>query len=134
MLIDRLCIYFAFTLSFVHRHQQYKMPQILYLTRLTPLSVKSKRKENKMESELLYRSEIRIPFPSAEKAELVAQVLSVDEELQPDRMLIEYTTEQEDLVVKLAAVDLKLLRTGVSSFSDMLSVAVRTILEFQDDV
>ena len=101
------------------------------------MSDQSQRKVSQAEMEAqqqVYRSEIRIHFPSAEKAELVAQVLAVDEELQPDRMTVEYSAENEDLVVKLAAVDLKLLRIGVSSFTDMLSVAVRTILEFDETV
>lgn len=73
---------------------------------------------------------LKIQMESAEHAHFVASSLQVDEELQPLKGKKSFSVEHNVLVVDLYAVDEKTLRIGVCSVTDMLSVALRTLLEF----
>jgi len=61
---------------------------------------------------------------------MVQQCMDVDDELQPTRLSRVLTAEGEYLIIDFHAADSKILRVGVSSFLDMVTVAAKTILEF----
>ena len=73
---------------------------------------------------------LRMAFPDARKAEVVANTLAVDDELQPDKITKAITTEGNVLVVDYAATEHRLLRVAVSSMFDSVNVASKTVREF----
>jgi tRNA threonylcarbamoyladenosine modification (KEOPS) complex Pcc1 subunit len=50
-----------------------------------------------MEASLPFHSRIVLQFQSPEQAEIVRKVLSVDEELQPQRLTISFSTSQDHM-------------------------------------
>lgn len=87
--------------------------------------------------ELPFHSRITIPCESVEQAEIMCQVLSVDEELQPNKLVLTYSTNKDSmtkdsphLFIDINASDLRMLRVGVSSALDMILVSAKTLLQF----
>ncbi|KAJ8324693.1 tRNA processing [Batrachochytrium dendrobatidis] len=76
---------------------------------------------------------LNIPFGSSKFADVAAQVLSVDNELQQSMIQRSISTHNSELIVAFTSPSLKMLRTSVSSFFDMASLVARTIAEFGDD-
>lgn len=72
-------------------------------------------------------------MPSSSKAQLIQDVLEVDEELQPDKVCKSFAVEGSALNVHLVSCDLKVLRVAVSYFYDMLTVALKTLLQFDNE-
>lgn len=81
-----------------------------------------------------YESELRLSFPSEEKARVLMECLSVDEELQPTKISrafsVEESAEGAVLVVKFVSTESRVLRVAMSSFMDMAIVSCKTMLEF----
>jgi hypothetical protein len=81
-----------------------------------------------------YKSEIRLQFESQEKARVLMDCLSVDEELQPTKISRSFSVEPATtgavLVVNFVATEPKVLRVAMSSFYDMAIVSCKTMLEF----
>jgi hypothetical protein len=82
------------------------------------------------DSEFPHTSCIRVSFGSAYEADLVSQALSVDEELQPQKITRRCSVQGSDLVVDFYAVDLKLLRVSMSGIFDSIIVLTKTLNEF----
>lgn len=87
--------------------------------------------------DLPFHSRIAIQCQSVEQAEIMCQVLSVDEELQPNKLVLTYSTNKDSmtedspqLFVDIDASDLRMLRVGVSSALDMILVSSKTLLQF----
>ena len=77
-------------------------------------------------------------------AEMVARALSVDEELQPEKVQRQFTCSSIDglqggngggaqLTATFSASDARMLRVSLSSFYDMTAVCLQTLLEFDGD-
>ena len=77
-----------------------------------------------------YNCALRFRFESGEKATIISQTLSVDKELQTNKIQKWFEVENNDLVVRFRTTELKLLRVSVSSLCDMAAVAVQTLEEF----
>ena len=79
-----------------------------------------------------YCGSVRINFPSERQACIVRDCMIVDEELQPQKVTKNFEVEGADLVIHVQATELRMLRVALSSFFDMVSVSVKTLLEFDD--
>lgn len=71
-----------------------------------------------------------VPFPTADQAQIVCNAISVDEELRPDCVHREISTQGNTVVVKFAAVDVRTLRAAAGTFCDLLALACRAIEAF----
>ncbi len=74
--------------------------------------------------------EVSIPFEREELAEMVLKTLSVDTELREDVVSRNYRRDGCCFIAVFKGQSPKMLRTCVTSFFDMLLVAVRTIERF----
>ncbi|KAL3696915.1 hypothetical protein R1sor_010991 [Riccia sorocarpa] len=72
----------------------------------------------------------RVEYPTEEQAKIVMTTLSVDAELQPDKVARSMTVEGQHLLISFKATEARYLRASVSAFMDMLMLATRTIEEF----
>eukprot|EP01038_Epipyxis_sp_PR26KG_P007493 gene7493-10209_t len=79
-----------------------------------------------------YESIIKINFGSPVRASMVKNCLEVDDELQPNKTWKIIEVNGEILMIKFRATDLKMLRVAISSFMDMIIVASKTLLEFEE--
>lgn len=61
---------------------------------------------------------------------MVYNTLIVDTELRDDLVQRSYRVEQHEFCIKFTSKNAKMLRTSVSSFFDMLLLAVRTLEKF----
>lgn len=77
-----------------------------------------------------YTFSIRCPFPSSNHATIVANTLSVDEELRPQFVTRDITADGSSLIVRFAAVDLRTLRAASATFCDLLDLSCRTLEAF----
>jgi tRNA threonylcarbamoyladenosine modification (KEOPS) complex Pcc1 subunit len=78
-----------------------------------------------------YVGVVRINFPNERQANIVKDCMEVDEELQPERVTKKFHIESEStLCCTVAALDLKMLRVALSSYYDMVTVSIKTLLEF----
>ncbi len=77
-----------------------------------------------------YTFSIRCPLPSPNHATIVANTLSVDEELRPQFVTREITADGSCLIVRFAAVDLRTLRAASATFCDLLNLSCRTLEVF----
>ncbi|KAI9907894.1 hypothetical protein PsorP6_003853 [Peronosclerospora sorghi] len=107
---------------------------------------------------LIFPSDISLSFPEEMDADYVLQTLTVDDELQPEKI---HRTHRDPCVCRpnnlshliillpvimhmklfflrvvscshFAATEIRLLRAAVSSFYDMSVLAARTLLEFKE--
>ncbi len=75
--------------------------------------------------------EVRVPFCRAELAEMVHKTLAVDTELREDVVSRSYRVEGGgEFVAVFRGRSAKMVRTCVTSFFDMLLLAVRTAERF----
>mmetsp|Transcript_10509 Transcript_10509/g.15995 ORF Transcript_10509/g.15995 Transcript_10509/m.15995 type:complete len:85 (-) Transcript_10509:162-416(-) len=84
-----------------------------------------------MDSQREYNATLKIAYKSEAHARMVQQCLSVDDELQPERVSKELIISDSLLVIKFYAADVKILRVALSSFFDMVTVATKTLQEFE---
>lgn len=73
---------------------------------------------------------INIPFATPEHAQMAARAVSVDEELQKDKCDRQVVADGSTVTATITATEARVLRVAVSSYFDMMSVAVRTLREF----
>jgi len=59
--------------------------------------------------------------------------MEVDEELQPLKVTKTFDVEGNVLAVHIQATEVRMLRVALSSFFDMVTVSVKTLLEFDSD-
>jgi tRNA threonylcarbamoyladenosine modification (KEOPS) complex Pcc1 subunit len=80
---------------------------------------------------ILYKYDLEVDYPRPEWAQYVANSLAVDKELKPQKITKTITVVNgKTLKVKFVCVDLKLLRTAVTSFYEFLILATNTLIEF----
>lgn len=77
-----------------------------------------------------YTFKTKVPFPSAADAEAVCATLSVDNELQPDKVAKKLSVEGNELVAEFSATETRLLRAAVAAFLDLLNLSTRTLEQF----
>jgi tRNA threonylcarbamoyladenosine modification (KEOPS) complex Pcc1 subunit len=70
---------------------------------------------------------MRLPLLSESNAQIAAVALSVDEELRPALVTRIVSADGQALVVEVAAVDARALRSSVLGFLDMAGVVVRAL-------
>eukprot|EP01106_Pelomyxa_sp_JSP_P004596 TRINITY_DN17217_c0_g1_i1.p1 TRINITY_DN17217_c0_g1~~TRINITY_DN17217_c0_g1_i1.p1 ORF type:complete len:103 (-),score=39.17 TRINITY_DN17217_c0_g1_i1:105-377(-) len=77
-----------------------------------------------------YQLTVRIPFASERHARIVYASVSVDKELKPDVINKTLSVEGNAFVGRFVSVDVRLLRTSVSSFFEAVTLATETINTF----
>lgn len=77
-----------------------------------------------------YTFTTKVPFSSAADAEAVCATLSVDNELQPDKVTKKLSVEGNELVAEFSATETRLLRAAVAAFLDLLNLSIRTLEKF----
>eukprot|EP00465_Bigelowiella_longifila_P011273 CAMPEP_0185263304 /NCGR_PEP_ID=MMETSP1359-20130426/13757_1 /TAXON_ID=552665 /ORGANISM="Bigelowiella longifila, Strain CCMP242" /LENGTH=91 /DNA_ID=CAMNT_0027850717 /DNA_START=111 /DNA_END=386 /DNA_ORIENTATION=- len=81
-------------------------------------------------AEPTYQYTLSIAFPSEKDAETVFKVLTVDEEVRPDRIKRGIQREKEKLKIEFSASELRYLRVAVSTFLQSMALVVDTIHQF----
>jgi len=79
---------------------------------------------------LAHSWEICINFEREHWARIVMNTLEVDKELRPSLVQRSMTVENSNLKVSMSSSELRMLRTSISSFFDMILLATRTINQF----
>lgn len=79
-----------------------------------------------------YTCSIELPLPSGNAAQMLFKVLSVDCELQPEKVRRKYVVSKNVFRAEFAASEARLLRATLSSFYDMAIVVVRSFSEFAE--
>ncbi|XP_018344688.1 PREDICTED: uncharacterized protein LOC108750019 [Trachymyrmex septentrionalis] len=74
--------------------------------------------------------ELSVPFPSAREAEVVYQVLRVDEEPPRSEVTKNLTLNNNILEVSFSGKEPKKVRVALTSFSDNLLLVTETIKKF----
>lgn len=77
-----------------------------------------------------FTCELQVEYASEENASMVYTALSVDKELQPDKVKRNMVLNGRQLLVQFAAVEARFLRASFSAFVDILVLATRTIEQF----
>jgi tRNA threonylcarbamoyladenosine modification (KEOPS) complex Pcc1 subunit len=77
-----------------------------------------------------YQCTLRIKLQNERHAMIIKDCMEVDEELQPLKVSKQFTITDNTLTLEIAATELRMLRVALSSFFDMVTVSVKTILEF----
>jgi len=77
-----------------------------------------------------FTCELQVEYASEENASMVYTALSVDKELQPDKVKRNLVLNGRQLLVQFAAVEARFLRASFSAFVDILVLATRTIEQF----
>jgi tRNA threonylcarbamoyladenosine modification (KEOPS) complex Pcc1 subunit len=81
-----------------------------------------------------------VPFDDEKRAKAVGGALGVDKELQPRVVRKTVTTRERangdgwEVVAAFEASELKALRSAVSGYYDLLTVSVRTVEAFGDEI
>ncbi|CAM9209095.1 unnamed protein product [Discosporangium mesarthrocarpum] len=81
---------------------------------------------------VFFSSEVEITYPSDSLARVACNTLSVDEEIQPNKIRKSFRLDGPTMTVHFTATEEKVLRVVMSSFFDMALVVSRTFLEFDD--
>jgi len=77
-----------------------------------------------------FTCDLQVEYASEENASMVYTALSVDKELQPDKVKRNMVLNGRQLLVQFAAVEARFLRASFSAFVDILVLATRTIEQF----
>jgi len=83
-----------------------------------------------METAKPYECTLRIQLQNARHATIIKDCMEVDEELQPLKVSKQFTITGSILTLQIAATEIRMLRVALSSFFDMVTVSVKTLLEF----
>ncbi|KAI5657650.1 hypothetical protein M9H77_26443 [Catharanthus roseus] len=73
---------------------------------------------------------LEVNYGSEKKAGIVYSALTVDKELQPDKVKREVSVSDGKLIVHFEAIEARFLRASFSAFVDVLTLATKTIEEF----
>lgn len=79
-----------------------------------------------------YCCTLRIRLPTERQAGIIKDCMEVDEELQPHKVERCFKVVDNELIMRVEASDLRMLRVAMSSFFDMVTVSAKTLLEFDD--
>ncbi|XP_028789856.1 uncharacterized protein LOC114745854 [Neltuma alba] len=82
------------------------------------------------QSQWEFGCDLEVDFGSEENASIVHAALSVDKELQPDKVKRLMTVSKGKLSVHFEATEARFLRASFSAFVDVLTLATKTIEEF----
>ncbi|KAL3521661.1 hypothetical protein ACH5RR_019810 [Cinchona calisaya] len=74
--------------------------------------------------------DLEVDYESERKAHIVYSALAVDKELQPDKVKREMSISNGKLSVHFEAIEARFLRASFSAFVDVLTLATKTIEEF----
>ena len=77
-----------------------------------------------------YQCTLRIHLQNERHAMIIKDCMEVDEELQPLKVSKQFTITGSILTLDIAATEVRMLRVALSSFFDMVTVSVKTLLEF----
>ncbi|XP_050235969.1 uncharacterized protein LOC126686004 [Mercurialis annua] len=77
-----------------------------------------------------FSCDLEVNFGSEENASIVHTALAVDKELQPDKVKRQMSISGGKLLVHFEAVEARFLRASFSAFTDVLTLATKTIEEF----
>ncbi|KAI3933670.1 hypothetical protein MKW92_047594 [Papaver armeniacum] len=86
--------------------------------------------EQTLPSPWQFSCDLEVNYGSDENASIVCAAISVDTELQPDKVRRVMTVNDGKLSVHFEAVEARFLRASYSSFVDVLTLATKTIEEF----
>mmetsp|Transcript_16157 Transcript_16157/g.31043 ORF Transcript_16157/g.31043 Transcript_16157/m.31043 type:complete len:91 (-) Transcript_16157:1081-1353(-) len=81
-----------------------------------------------------YTLDSKICYGSDEAARMVMNTLSVDAELNSDKVSRELRVEDGNLHIHFEAAEPRLLRAAVSAFYDLLGLATRTYEAFSQEL
>lgn len=73
---------------------------------------------------------VRVPFPSEREAKIVYNTLRVDPEPKRSQLVRTMAVEGADLRVTFACDEPTTMRVSVSSFFDLMALAVKTVQKF----
>eukprot|EP00252_Welwitschia_mirabilis_P025312 TRINITY_DN7848_c0_g1_i1.p1 TRINITY_DN7848_c0_g1~~TRINITY_DN7848_c0_g1_i1.p1 ORF type:complete len:108 (+),score=22.64 TRINITY_DN7848_c0_g1_i1:115-438(+) len=73
---------------------------------------------------------LQVEYPTEENALIIYKVLSVDNELQPDKVKRDMILHGCELHVNFSAVEARFLRASFSAFVDVLVLATKTVEQF----
>lgn len=76
---------------------------------------------------------LQVPYSSATSATYVANALSVDPELTPDKVTKNVRVDGSTLLADFSASELRVLRASLSAFMDMLALSNRTLEAFGNE-
>ncbi|XP_027110048.2 uncharacterized protein LOC113761959 isoform X1 [Coffea eugenioides] len=81
-----------------------------------------------------FSCDLEVNYESERKVRIVYSALDVDKELQPDKVKREMSVSDGKLLVHFEAVEPRFLRASFSAFVDVLTLATKTIDEFDQGV
>ncbi|VFQ63657.1 unnamed protein product [Cuscuta campestris] len=76
------------------------------------------------------QSDLEVNFGSQENVQIIYMALSVDKELQPDKVKRVMSASDGKLLVHFEAIEARFLRASFSAFVDVLTLASKTVEEF----
>jgi len=77
-----------------------------------------------------FTCDLQVEYASEENASMVYTALSVDKELQPDKVKRNMVLNGRQLLIQFVAVEARFLRASFSAFVDILVLATSTIEQF----
>ncbi|VFQ72642.1 unnamed protein product [Cuscuta campestris] len=77
-----------------------------------------------------FTCDLEVNLASQENAQIIYTALSVDKELQPDKVKRVMSASDGKLLVHFEAIEARFLRASFSAFVDVLTLAAKTIEEF----
>uniref|UniRef100_A0A1D1YSE5 Polarized growth chromatin-associated controller 1 n=1 Tax=Anthurium amnicola TaxID=1678845 RepID=A0A1D1YSE5_9ARAE len=77
-----------------------------------------------------FTCDLEVDYESELHASIVCAALAVDKELQPDKVKRQMSVCNGRLSVHFEAVEARFLRASFSSFVDLVTIATKTIEEF----
>ncbi|KAM0832033.1 hypothetical protein ACQ4PT_065149 [Festuca glaucescens] len=78
----------------------------------------------------LFGSNFEVDYGSEEHASIVYKTLSVDTELQPDKVKREMSVSGGKLVVHFEAIEARFLRASFSAFVDLMVLVTKLVEEY----
>ncbi|KAH3705792.1 hypothetical protein Pelo_19660 [Pelomyxa schiedti] len=73
---------------------------------------------------------VRVVYPSARHATIVATSVAVDKELRPELITRSVSTDENALLATFSSTDVKHLRASVSGFFESVTLASETLNAF----
>ncbi|KAK3219176.1 hypothetical protein Dsin_013146 [Dipteronia sinensis] len=77
-----------------------------------------------------FSCDLEVDFESDENASIVYAALAIDKELQPDKVKRQMSVANGKLSVHFEGVEARFLRASFSAFVDVLTLATKTIEQF----
>ncbi|TVU04913.1 hypothetical protein EJB05_48057 [Eragrostis curvula] len=77
-----------------------------------------------------FKCDFEVDYGSEERASIVYKTLSVDKELQPDKVKREMAVSGSKLVVHFEAVEARFLRASFSALVDLMVLVTKLVEEY----